>query len=104
MTASERITGTPLATDVRGSSVRVVVAADKYTVANINAGMNDREEYARLFAASPQLLAAVDRAADILGAWLTDNTETAFEDQPELDEVRASLLDVAMLARFGAPQ
>lgn len=54
-----RILSTPLAFDVRGDSVRIVVAADKYTVANISEGMNDREEYARLFAAAPELLGVV---------------------------------------------
>lgn len=58
-----RIASTPLAVDARGSSVRVVVAADKYTVANISAGMNDREEYARLFAAAPALMQAGDELA-----------------------------------------
>lgn len=56
--AMNRIMTTPLAVDARGSSVRVVVAADKYTVANVSEGMNDREEYARLFAAAPEFLAA----------------------------------------------
>lgn len=59
----DRIASTPLAVDARGDSVRVVVAADKYTVANISAGMNDREEYARLFAAAPALMQAGDELA-----------------------------------------
>jgi hypothetical protein len=55
-----RIMQTPLAVAERETgTARVVVAADKFTVATINIGMNDRTEYARLFAASPDLLAAL---------------------------------------------
>lgn len=60
----DRIAATPLAVDARGDSIRVVVAADKYTVANISSGMNDREEYARLFAVAPALMQAGDALAE----------------------------------------
>lgn len=30
--------------------------------------------------------------ADILGAWLTDNTEHAFEDEPDIDQARNLIL------------
>lgn len=62
--AMDRIMTTPLAADAMGSSVRVVVAADKYTVANVSEGMNDREEYARLFAAAPELLEALKNISE----------------------------------------
>jgi hypothetical protein len=59
MTALERIQSTQLGVDVRGDSVRVVVAADKYTVARISEGMNDRELYARMFTAARDLYLAI---------------------------------------------
>ena len=51
----QRITQWPLRADER--SVRG--AATGYHVATISDGMNDREEYARLFAAAPNLLATL---------------------------------------------
>lgn len=56
---NERISKTPLAVEQRRWNIRVVVARDKYTVATISQGMNDREEYARLFSAAPELLDAL---------------------------------------------
>ncbi len=50
----------PLKADKR--SVRG--AATGYHVTTISDGMNDREEYARLFAAAPALLAALRSLAD----------------------------------------
>jgi len=55
----ERIVAAPLAVAQRRWNIRVVVAADDYTVTTISQDMNDREEYARLFAAAPELLAAL---------------------------------------------
>jgi hypothetical protein len=97
--SNARILQTPLSTDIRGSSVRVVVAADKYTVARISEGVNDRAEYARLFAAAPALLSTMDRAIELLGDWLTDNTETVFEEQPEIDDIRSELIEAVASAR-----
>lgn len=78
--AMKRIMSTPLAVDVRGDSVRVVVAADKYTVAKISEGMNDRKDYARLFALSLEMLAALKEA---------DATLTA-EDACDIDPIVGS--------------
>lgn len=75
--AMDRIMTTPLAADAMGSSVRVVVAADKYTVANVSEGMNDREEYARLFAAAPELLAALESIVDLTKPGQTVNVSQA---------------------------
>lgn len=36
---------------------------------------------------------AVSQAIEQLGDWLTDNTEEVFEEQPEIDEIRAALSD-----------
>lgn len=66
--AMKRIMSTPLAIDVRGGSVRIVVAGDKYTVAQISEGMNDRKAYARLFALSVEMLAALKQADETLTA------------------------------------
>lgn len=74
-----RITTTPLATDCRGSSVRVIVARDKYTVANVSQGMNDREEYARLFAASPEMLQMLQTMAR-MDFYSIDCSDDAIED------------------------
>jgi hypothetical protein len=71
----KRIMNTPLNIDARGSSVRVVVAADNYSVAHIAEGMNDRLQYAKLFAASPKLLEALE---EVVSAWYEDrNTDLA---------------------------
>lgn len=59
MAALARILSTPLKTDVRGGMSSVRVAADSFHVATISAGMNDQAEYARLFAAAPDLLEAL---------------------------------------------
>jgi hypothetical protein len=59
-TPLERIMGWPLKADER--SVRG--AATGYHVATISDGMNDRGEYARLFAAAPSLLVALRSLAD----------------------------------------
>ena len=37
------------------------------------------------------LVAAAHEAVANLGAWLTDNTEAVFEEQPEIDTIRAEL-------------
>jgi len=37
------------------------------------------------------LRAAVERAVELLGDWLTDNTVEVFEEQPEIDGIRADL-------------
>lgn len=58
-TALNRILTTPLKATERGGMASVRVAADSFHVATINAGMNDQAEYARLFAAAPDLLAAL---------------------------------------------
>jgi hypothetical protein len=63
--ALKRILETPLDIDVRGGSCRVVVAADKYTIANISTGANDREAYARLFASAPAMLEALQAIIDM---------------------------------------
>jgi len=64
--ARKRIVQAPLSIDARGSSVRVIIAADKYTVANVSQGINDREEYARLFSAAPDMLAALQGVLPLL--------------------------------------
>lgn len=82
-----RIANTPLAVDVRGDSVRVVVAADEYTVASISAGMNDREEYARLFAAAPALMQAGDEMAETAQAFIL----AVFNDQADCQGIAHKL-------------
>lgn len=46
-------------------------------------------------------LAALTKAVDItverLGAWLTDNTEEVFEEEPEIDGIRCDLFDIVTL-------
>lgn len=44
-----------------------------------------------------RLEAAMKLAVEKLGAWLTDNTEEAFEEQPEIDGVRTDLDDAINL-------
>jgi hypothetical protein len=58
-TALDRILTTPLKATERGGMSSVRVAADGFHVATISAGMNDQPEYARLFAASSDLLTAL---------------------------------------------
>ena len=42
------------------------------------------------------LLKVIDEeASDGLGAWLADNTEEVFEEEPEIDTIRGNLLDAA---------
>lgn len=62
-TPKERILNTPLTVDGRARAVRVTVARDKYTVALISDGMNDRQEYAKLFAAAPKLWELLEAAS-----------------------------------------
>jgi hypothetical protein len=60
MTAAlDRILATPLKATERGGMSSVRVAADSFHVATISAGMNDQPEYARLFAAAPELALAL---------------------------------------------
>lgn len=60
MTAAlDRILTTPLKATKRGGMSSVRVAADSFHVATISAGMNDQPEYARLFAAAPDLYQAI---------------------------------------------
>jgi hypothetical protein len=40
-----------------------------------------------------RLRAAIDDATAELGHWLTDNTDEAFEEEPDIDGVRSSLLE-----------
>ncbi len=58
-TALARILTTPLKATERGGMSSVRVAADSFHVAIISAGMNDQAAYARLFAAAPDLFAAL---------------------------------------------
>lgn len=51
----QRIRSTPL----KASGRHVRVAADGYTVASVNSYMNDRNAYAMLFAAAPDLFHAL---------------------------------------------
>ena len=39
------------------------------------------------------------RAERILNEWLVDNTEDVFEEQPEIDEARALLIEAMTLAK-----
>lgn len=39
------------------------------------------------------LEAIVSSVTDQLAAWLSDNTEKVFEEQPEIDDARGDLLD-----------
>ena len=80
MASLERIQDTPLAIDVRGDSVRVVVAGDNYTVANISPGMNDRAEYARLFAAALPMMQHLKSARAFL---VNDANDSEKNGQPE---------------------
>jgi hypothetical protein len=59
MTALERILTTPLKATERGGMSSVRVASDSFHVATISAGMNDQPDYARLFAAAPDLYQAI---------------------------------------------
>jgi hypothetical protein len=59
-TPLQRIMECPL----RADKQFVRVAADGYHVTTISDGMNDCEEYARLFSAAPALLAALRLLAD----------------------------------------
>lgn len=36
---------------------------------------------------------AIENAAGDLGHWLTDNTDEVFEEEPDIDGVRSSLLE-----------
>ena len=58
--AVERIMKMPLKAD----DVFVRGAADSYHVATISSGMNNREDYARLFAAAPSLVATLRTLSD----------------------------------------
>lgn len=40
-----------------------------------------------------RLREAIENATADLGHWLTDNTEEVFEEEPDIDGVRSSLLD-----------
>jgi len=62
----KRISDTPL----RSDGPRIRVAGDGYLVAGVSAGMNDRDAYAKLFAAAPDMLAALKKAR----RWIPDNT------------------------------
>lgn len=57
--ALDRILATPLKATKRGGMSSVRVAADSFHVATISAGMNNQAEYARLFAAAPDLYQAI---------------------------------------------
>jgi hypothetical protein len=59
MTSLERILQTPLRAERRGGNASVKVTADGYHVATVSPGMNDAGDYARLFAAAPDLLVAL---------------------------------------------
>ena len=39
------------------------------------------------------IIDCLSRAVDDLGAWLTDNTDGVFEEQPEIDNIRTLLMD-----------
>jgi hypothetical protein len=72
--------------------------AEDYARACALTGMPEHaREIAREFAKDREKLAtfkvAVASAAEILGDWLTDNTDLVFEEQPEIDSVRTELLD-----------
>ena len=56
----QRIYDMPLKAD--GAFVRGV--SDNYHVTTISSGMNDREEYARLFAAAPVILESLQALSD----------------------------------------
>lgn len=90
MTAIDRIRNTPLAIDVRGNSVRVVVSADKYTVALISEGMNDRVEYSKLFAAAPELLAAL-RDVTVQLSQCSCHRKLTVDEQIAPDAARAAI-------------
>lgn len=89
---NERVLGTSLSTDTRGSSVRVVVTADRYTVANISEGMNDREVYARLFAAAPDLLRALQTVRLMIQGQMIEAAVTDINTMRTLGEVVGSAL------------
>jgi hypothetical protein len=93
--ALERILSTPLAVDTRGMQARVVVAADKYTVAVISHGMNDRAEYALLFARAPQLLTALRRLVNCPDLNLDDYEP---ETRVAVDEANAVLFAIDNLS------
>lgn len=73
-TALERIAGTPLKAD-RGN---VRVAADGYHVATVSRGMNDANEYATMFAASLDTLAALKALVD----WGREHTSPSDPNSP----------------------
>lgn len=64
----ERILASPL--KAGGDHVRM--AGDGYHVATVSRGMNDRAEYARLFAAAPDMLAALISAVQAHGPFGDD--------------------------------
>lgn len=90
--STARIMGTPLAVAERETgTARVVVAADKFTVATISLGMNDRTEYARLFAAAPDLLDNLHALIGILEG------DTRSYVQRALNSARAAIAKAAGL-------
>lgn len=44
-----------------------------------------------LAAENARLRLAINTAVTALGDWLTDNTDVVFEEQPEIDGIRAEL-------------
>jgi hypothetical protein len=73
-TAVERIAATLL----RADREHVRVNADGYHVATISPHMNDRAEYARLFAAAPALLASLTALTD----WAREHTSPTDANSP----------------------
>ncbi|MGD0144494.1 MAG: hypothetical protein ABSC92_15180 [Rhizomicrobium sp.] len=84
-TPLQRITAWPLRADKR--SVRG--AATGYHVATISDGMNDREEYARLFAAAPNLLATLQSFVEEVSELRRQGTINEERDVVKIDALLA---------------
>ncbi len=93
-----RILSTPLRVG-KHDPKKVVVADDGFILATMSWHMNDAEAYARLFAAAPDLFAALKRLADegfletLLG--LDESTREDGEDEISGPAVHAALAAIA---------
>lgn len=90
MTAYKRIMGTPLI----AIGTRVHVAADKYHVATVSSGMNDAEDYARIFASVTDLIEALESVMRYADPWAVPQSREGFDNVAAHDKAREVLLHV----------
>ena len=104
-TALDRILTTPLKATERGGMSSVRVAADSSHVATISAGMNDQPEYARLFAAAPDLFAIVTRYLATYPAFRIMPVGSPGSERRAEQEAQIELEDDAraIIAKMGRP-